>query len=147
MSRTVTLKNSVGSIHCASFIRDHYKMSDADLAEELGCTIGYVKRVRRENRRAEALKVRKEASVMLPPADGWPQLALNFSQPRVPNRHLSREKILLAMGYTKNTEEYMVAWMILKYGNVSGAQRGLNEVAGRLNNIHGAASALGRVAA
>jgi hypothetical protein len=148
MPRIVTLKNSVGSIHCANFIRNHYKMSDADLVEELGCTIGYVKRVRREYRREEAQIARKEAAVISMPADEQPQLALNFAQPRaISTKHLSREKVLLAMGYQKNTEAYFVAWMVLKYGGVREAQAGLQNIANQLNTLLGAVQAFGKVAA
>ena len=144
MSRTVTLKNSVGSIHCANFIRDHYKMSDIDLAEELGCTIKYVKQVRRQMRKPS----QDPASISPASAPAQPQLALNFAQPRaISTKHLSREKVLLAMGYQKNTEAYFVAWMVLKYGGVKEAQAGLQSMANQLNTLQGAVQAFGRVAA
>jgi hypothetical protein len=119
-------------------------MSDGDLAEELGCTVEYVKRVRRQAAREAAAKEPKEAVQ----ASEKPQLALNFAAPRVvPNRHLSREKVLLAMGYKKNTEAYFVAWLVLRYGGIREAQIGLQEIANHLNTLPGVVLALGRVAA
>lgn len=141
MSNSVMLKGSVGQVHCAEFIRRHMKMSNEDLAMELGCTLGYVKRIRRQQEKAIASKPTVEVPV-------GSQIQLNFAaKPKPPVNPINLSKVLLSMGYKRNTEEWYVAWMILKYGSVRGAQEGMRKVAERLHKIASTAEVLGCLAA
>ena len=60
---------------------------------------------------------------------------------------LARDKVLLAMGYKRNTEEWYVAWLVLKYGSIRGAAEGVSKVAERLHKIAATAEVLAKVAA
>ena len=113
-------------------------MSNEDLAMELGCTIGYVKRVRRQQSKAQ---------VVQPEIPKGKQIELNFvAKPKV-EKPLARDKVLLAMGYKRNTEEWYVAWLVLKYGSIRGAAEGVSKVAERLHKIAATAEVLAKVAA
>jgi hypothetical protein len=121
-------------------------MSNEDLAITLGCTVKYVKRIRRQQLKTQVVQpeLPKGNHVELPKG----QVEINFAaKAKAPSNPIKLNSVLLSMGYKRNTEEWYVAWMVLRYGSIRGAQEGVSKVAERLHKIVSTAEVLGRVAA